>query len=86
MELLWALIIGLVVGVIAKAIMPGRDPGGAIVSIVLGIVGSLVALFIGRAAGIYDRANEAPGFIASILGAIVVLAVYRALTRRRTAS
>jgi uncharacterized membrane protein YeaQ/YmgE (transglycosylase-associated protein family) len=83
MEILWALIIGLVIGVIAKAIMPGRDPGGVIVTMLLGVVGSVLALVIGRAMGIYDRPDEAPGIIASVIGAIAVLGIYRAVSRRR---
>jgi uncharacterized membrane protein YeaQ/YmgE (transglycosylase-associated protein family) len=83
MEILWALIIGLVIGVIAKAIMPGRDPGGIIVTMLLGVVGSVLAMVIGRALGVYDEPNEAPGIIASVIGAIAVLGIYRGVTRRR---
>ncbi len=73
---------GLVVGVIAKLLMPGRDPGGFIVTIVLGIVGALVAGFLGRAIGWYDT-NEGAGYIASILGAIILLALYRMVVGRK---
>ena len=73
---------GLVVGVIAKLLMPGRDPGGFFVTIVLGIVGALLAGFIGRAVGWYDT-NDGAGYIASILGAIIVLALYRMVVGRR---
>lgn len=73
---------GLIVGVIAKLLMPGRDPGGFIVTIVLGIVGAVLAGWLGRAAGWYG-ANEGAGYIASILGAIVVLAIYRMAVGRR---
>jgi uncharacterized membrane protein YeaQ/YmgE (transglycosylase-associated protein family) len=83
MEFLWMLIIGLIVGALAKAIMPGRDPGGIIITILIGVAGSMVAGLIGRAAGWYDR-GEAAGFIASIIGAIILLAVYRAVIGRRT--
>jgi uncharacterized membrane protein YeaQ/YmgE (transglycosylase-associated protein family) len=71
-----------VVGVIAKLLMPGRDPGGFIVTILLGIAGALVGGFVGRAMGFYGE-NESAGWIMSILGAIVLLAVYRMMVRRR---
>ena len=82
MNILWAIIIGLVVGALAKLIMPGRDGGGILMTIVLGIVGSLLAGFAGRAMGIYEQ-GEGAGIIASLIGAIVVLAIYR-MTRRRS--
>jgi uncharacterized membrane protein YeaQ/YmgE (transglycosylase-associated protein family) len=75
------LIVGLVVGALAKLVMPGRDPGGAIVTMLIGIAGSIIAGFIGRAAGWYAE-GQAAGFIASIVGAILLLAVYRALIGR----
>jgi len=75
------LIVGLVIGALAKLVMPGRDPGGAIVTMLIGIAGSIIAGFIGRAAGWYAE-GEAAGFIASIVGAILLLAVYRALIGR----
>jgi len=73
---------GLVIGVIAKLLMPGRDPGGFIITILLGIAGALVGGFIGRAAGFYGPGDSA-GWIISILGAIVLLALYRMLAHRR---
>jgi uncharacterized membrane protein YeaQ/YmgE (transglycosylase-associated protein family) len=76
MGLIWMLIIGLVVGVIAKAIMPGRDPGGMIITILLGIGGSLLAGFLGRIVGWYEP-GEGAGIIASILGAVLILWLYR---------
>ena len=76
MSILWTLIIGLVVGVIAKMLMPGRDPGGFIVTILLGIAGAFIAHFIGRALGWYSE-GQAAGFIASVVGAIILLALYR---------
>jgi len=81
MSFLWMLIVGLVVGALAKLVMPGRDPGGAIVTMLIGIAGSIIAGFIGRAAGWYAE-GQAAGFIASIVGAILLLAVYRALIGR----
>jgi len=76
------ILFGLVVGVIAKLLMPGRDPGGFIVTILLGIAGALVGGFIGRAMGFYGP-DEAAGWLMSILGAIVLLALYRMMARRR---
>lgn len=76
------IIIGAVAGLLAKAIMPGRDPGGCIVTILLGIGGALVAGFIGNAVGWYSQ-GQAGGFIAATLGAILILFVYRLLMRRR---
>ena len=73
---------GLVIGAIAKLLMPGRDPGGFIITILLGIAGALVGGFIGRAAGFYGPGDSA-GWIISILGAIVLLALYRMLAHRR---
>jgi uncharacterized membrane protein YeaQ/YmgE (transglycosylase-associated protein family) len=77
-----AIIIGLIVGALAKLIMPGRDPGGIIITILLGIAGSLVATFLGRAAGWYQP-GQAAGFIASLLGAILLLWIYRMVVARR---
>lgn len=82
MGILWAIVIGFIVGLIARALMPGRDPGGFIVTVVLGIVGAVVAKFIGQAMGLYGP-GESAGFIASVIGAIVVLAIYRMVVGRR---
>jgi uncharacterized membrane protein YeaQ/YmgE (transglycosylase-associated protein family) len=76
------LIIGLIVGALAKLIMPGRDPGGALVTMLIGVAGALIAGFLGRSLGWY-QAGESAGFIASVLGAILLLAVYRAVISRR---
>jgi uncharacterized membrane protein YeaQ/YmgE (transglycosylase-associated protein family) len=84
MDFLWTLIIGLIVGAIAKLLMPGRDPGGFIVTILLGIAGALLAGFLGRALGWYDNPGSGPGIIASVLGAMLLLFLYRLFTRRRT--
>jgi uncharacterized membrane protein YeaQ/YmgE (transglycosylase-associated protein family) len=83
MHLLWSLIVGLVVGAIAKMIHPGRDPGGIIVTMLLGITGSLVADFLGRALGVYHAGDAGPGLIASVIGAVILLVIYRAIFRRR---
>ena len=82
MGILSWILFGLVVGVIAKLLMPGRDPGGFIVTILLGIAGALVGGFAGRAMGFYE-ANQGAGWIMSILGAIVLLLLYRMMVRRR---
>lgn len=76
------ILIGLVAGAIAKALMPGRDPGGCLVTILIGIAGAVVAGFLGQAVGWYDP-GEGAGFIAAILGAILILFVYRLIARRR---
>lgn len=75
-------VIGLIVGAIAKFLTPGRDPGGCIVTILLGVAGSLVAGFIGRAIGWYGPGQVA-GFIASIFGAILLLLIYRLITGKK---
>ena len=82
MGILSWILFGLVVGVIAKLLMPGRDPGGFIVTILLGIAGALVGGFVGRAMGFYGE-NQGAGWIMSILGAIVLLALYKMMVRRR---
>jgi uncharacterized membrane protein YeaQ/YmgE (transglycosylase-associated protein family) len=82
MHFLWMLIIGLVIGAIAKFIMPGKDPGGIIVTMLIGIVGALIGGFLGRAVGWYHE-GEPAGFIASIVGAILLLIVYRMIVGRR---
>ncbi len=84
MSFLWMLIVGLIVGALAKLVMPGRDPGGIFITILLGIAGSIVAGFIGRAAGWYTQGQPA-GFIASIVGAVILLALYRVLIGGRSA-
>ena len=81
MNILWTIIIGLIVGALAKLVMPGRDGGGILMTIVLGIVGAILAGFIGRAMGLYDQ-GEGAGIIASILGAVLVLFIYRSVRRR----
>ena len=83
MGLIWALVVGLIVGALAKLIMPGRDPGGMIVTMLLGVAGSYLAWFIGRTMGFYDVRDDAPGIIASTLGAVLLLAGYRAIAGRR---
>ncbi|MCW3798163.1 GlsB/YeaQ/YmgE family stress response membrane protein [Sphingomonas sp. BN140010] len=76
------IVIGLLAGGIAKLLMPGRDPGGCIVTILLGIAGALLAGFIGKAVGWYDE-GEAAGFLAAIVGAFIILFLYRTIAGRR---
>ena len=78
------IIFGLVVGVIAKLLMPGKDPGGIIVTIVLGIVGSVVGRWIGQILGLYGP-EEAAGFVMSLIGAVALLAIYRMATKPKHA-
>lgn len=78
------IIFGLIVGAVAKLLMPGRDPGGIIITMLLGIVGAVLGGFIGRQMNLYGP-NEPAGFFMSLIGAVLLLALYRALTRRRTA-
>ena len=83
MGFIWTIIIGFVAGLIAKFLMPGRDPGGFIITTILGIVGALVATWLGQAVGWY-RAGEGAGLIGAVVGAIIVLIVYRMVAGRRT--
>ena len=85
MHILLTLIIGLFIGAVAKLITPGRDPGGIIITMLLGIAGAAVAGFIGRGLGLYHAGDAGPGVLASIIGAVVLLAVYRLVSRRRMA-
>ncbi len=82
MHILWAIIIGFVAGLIAKLLVPGRDPGGFIVTTLLGIVGAIIATWLGRAIGWYGP-NDSAGFIASIVGAVILLVIYHLFRRRR---
>jgi uncharacterized membrane protein YeaQ/YmgE (transglycosylase-associated protein family) len=76
------IVVGLLAGGIAKLLMPGKDPGGCVITILLGIAGALLAGFIGKSVGWYDQ-NEAAGFIAAIVGAFLILLIYRLVLRRR---
>jgi uncharacterized membrane protein YeaQ/YmgE (transglycosylase-associated protein family) len=82
MSIIWAIVVGFIVGLIAKALMPGRDPGGFIVTVLLGIIGAVVATFLGQAMGLYSQ-GQAAGWIASVIGAVIVLAIYRMVVGRR---
>jgi uncharacterized membrane protein YeaQ/YmgE (transglycosylase-associated protein family) len=82
MSIIWAIVIGFIVGIVAKFLMPGRDPGGFIITALLGIVGAVVATFLGQAMGIY-AAGQSAGFIGAVIGAILVLFIYNLVVRRR---
>jgi uncharacterized membrane protein YeaQ/YmgE (transglycosylase-associated protein family) len=84
MHIIWTLIVGLVVGALAKLIMPGKDPGGVVITMLLGVAGSLVANFLGRAVGWYHAGENGPGIIASVIGALILLGIYRFAIGRRT--
>ena len=79
----WA-IFGLIVGALAKLVMPGKDPGGIIVTMLLGIVGAVVGGYVGQAIGLYGP-GEPAGFIMSTIGAVLLLFLYRMFTRKTTA-
>jgi uncharacterized membrane protein YeaQ/YmgE (transglycosylase-associated protein family) len=83
MGILWTLIIGLIVGAIAKFLMPGKDPGGFIVTMLIGVAGALLAGFLGRALGWYANPGEGPGITASIIGALLLLLLYRMFVGRK---
>ena len=82
MGIIWTLIIGLVAGIIAKFLMPGRDPGGFIITMLLGVAGAFVATWLGQAVGWYE-AGEGAGLIGAVVGAIILLIVYRLVKGRR---
>jgi uncharacterized membrane protein YeaQ/YmgE (transglycosylase-associated protein family) len=83
-SLLWELVIGLVVGAVAKFLMPGKDPGGIFITMALGIAGSIGATFLGQAIGWYKQGQSA-GFIMSVLGAVLLLWIYRMIKGRAAA-
>jgi uncharacterized membrane protein YeaQ/YmgE (transglycosylase-associated protein family) len=82
MTILSWIVFGIIVGALAKLVMPGRDPGGIVVTMLLGIAGSLLGGFVGQAMGLYDR-GQAAGWIMSIIGAVVLLGLYRMVFVRR---
>ena len=84
MHILSMIIVGLIVGALAKLFMPGRDPGGIIVTIALGIAGAVLAGWLGHAVGWYRTSDQGPGIIASIIGAMIILGIYRMVVGRRT--
>jgi uncharacterized membrane protein YeaQ/YmgE (transglycosylase-associated protein family) len=82
MGIIITIIIGFLAGLVAKFLMPGRDPGGFIITTILGIVGALVATYLGQALGWY-RADQGAGFIGAVVGAVILLVIYRLVVRRR---
>lgn len=83
MEIIWTILIGFVVGLLAKMLTPGRDPTGFFITAVIGIAGSLLATFGGQALGLY-KAGEAAGFLGSLVGAIILLVIYHLVRRSPT--
>ena len=83
MHILTMIIVGLIVGALAKLIMPGRDPGGIIITIALGIAGAVLAGWLGHTLGWYRGAAQGPCIIASIIGAMLILGIYRMVSGRR---
>jgi len=81
-HLIWLIIFGAIVGAVAKLLMPGKDPGGFWITAAIGIAGSLIGSFLGRALGLY-REGQSAGFIMATLGAILLLFLYRALKPRQ---
>ena len=84
MQFILFLIFGLIVGALARFIVPGREPGGWVVSMLLGVVGAFVGGFLGRAFGMYGDDVRTGGFVMSLIGAIIVVGLYHAVARRRT--
>jgi uncharacterized membrane protein YeaQ/YmgE (transglycosylase-associated protein family) len=84
MQIFITLLIGFLAGAVAKLLMPGKDPGGLIITTLLGIGGSIVARYLGMAIGLYNSTDSA-GFIASVIGAVILLAIHRLIVNRRKA-
>lgn len=82
-DIVWTILIGLVVGIVAKLLTPGKGPGGFFLTAALGIAGSIIATYVGRAMGWYG-AGQSAGFIGGLVGAIVLLVIYHLITRSRT--
>ena len=86
MGLIGAILVGLIVGALAKLVMPGKDPGGIVLTILLGIGGAVVAGLLGRTFGWYEEPGSGPGILTSTLGAILLLAIYRFAVGRSSKS
>jgi uncharacterized membrane protein YeaQ/YmgE (transglycosylase-associated protein family) len=84
MGIIWTLIIGLLAGIVAKFLMPGRDPGGFIITMLLGVAGAFLATYLGQAVGWY-QAGEGAGFIGAVVGAVIILIIYRMIKKRSPA-
>jgi uncharacterized membrane protein YeaQ/YmgE (transglycosylase-associated protein family) len=85
MTIIWIILVGFIVGLLAKMLTPGRDPSGFIITAAIGIAGSLLATFGGQALGLY-RVGEPAGFIGSLVGAIILLAIYHVVRRKSALS
>lgn len=83
--MIWTLVVGLIIGAIAKFLIPGKDPGGMIITMLLGVAGAFTANLIGSSMGYYDP-NEPAGFVSSVIGAVILLAIYRAVIGRKSIS
>jgi len=83
MTIIWTIIIGFLAGVVAKFLMPGKDPGGFIITTILGIVGAVLATYLGRLIGWYQE-GESGGFIAAVVGAIIILLIYRLIKGKKS--
>ena len=81
MTIVWTILIGLAAGAVAKFLMPGKDPGGIIITILLGIAGSVVFTYLGQFIGLYQE-GETAGFIGAVIGAIILLAIYRIFKKK----
>jgi uncharacterized membrane protein YeaQ/YmgE (transglycosylase-associated protein family) len=81
MQIVWTVVIGFLAGLVAKLIMPGRDPRGFIITTLLGVVGAVLATYLGQAVGWY-RAGQSAGFVGAVVGALILLAVYHAVRKR----
>ena len=82
-SVIWTLVIGLFIGVVAKLLMPGRDPGGCIITMLIGIAGSFIASYLGQAMHLVPTRGQPAGFIASVIGAMLLLLLYRVIAPRR---
>ncbi|MBT8377704.1 MAG: GlsB/YeaQ/YmgE family stress response membrane protein [Ignavibacteria bacterium] len=85
MEIVWTILIGLAAGSIAKFLMPGKDPGGFVITILLGIAGSFLFTYLGKFIGLYQE-GETAGFIGAVVGAIILLAIYRMFMKKKISS
>ena len=85
MTVLGWIVFGLIVGIVGKFVMPGRDPGGFLATVAIGIIGALIGGFLGRLMGLYGQ-DDPVGFVMAVIGAILFLWLYRVITRRSTVS